>query len=104
MAVGSLSVFSKAFFLFVRYWYKYVIHFNSILFSIPMNDLLMRRREEDLNFDLKYVLFSAQFNCFSRDSIKVALIALLNNLNVIKQDNEARQLMIMSAVVVQLYQ
>ena len=71
-----------------------------------MNDLLMRRREEDVNFDLKYVLFNAQFNSFSRDSIKVALICckkLLNNLNVIKQDNEARQLMIMSAVVVQLY-
>ena len=71
-----------------------------------MNDLLMRRREEDLNFDLKYVLFNAQFNCFSRDSIKVALFVvkiLLSNLNVIKQDNEARQLVIMSAVVVQLY-
>ena len=78
MAVGSLNVFCKAFYLFVGYWYKYVIHFNSILFSIPMNDLLMRRREEDLNFDLEYVLFNAQFNCFSRDSIKVALICCKN--------------------------
>ena len=56
----------------------YFIHFNSILFSIPMNDLLMRRKEEDLNFDLKYVLFNAQFNCFSRDSIKVALTCVKN--------------------------
>ena len=43
-----------------------------------MNDLLMQRREEDLNFDLKYVLFNAQFNCFSRDSMKVALICIKN--------------------------